>query len=57
MAEERGKVTELDKWVLAILGLIALSLIVASVITRDQIYLAALGTDAFLAFMYFVFFR
>jgi hypothetical protein len=57
MTDDRKAMTDLDRWVLVSLTLIGLALIASSVITRDQIYLAALGSVGLLAWIYFAFFR
>jgi hypothetical protein len=59
MAEfsEKGRMSQLDRWVFAALTIISLSLIVASVIRGDNTYLAYLGGPATLVLIYFIFVR
>jgi hypothetical protein len=55
--DPKGRVSDLDRWVIGALTLISLALIAASVITGDTIYLASLGGPATLVVFYFLFFR
>lgn len=55
MTDETKRMTALDRWVLTSVTLNALALIVASVVTGEQIYLAALGSVGALIVIYFIF--
>jgi hypothetical protein len=57
MDADKGRMTEMDRWVFSVLALVAVALIVASALTSDTIYLTYLGGPAILAGIYFFFIR
>jgi hypothetical protein len=54
---EKGRMTQLDRWVFAALTIVSLSLIAGSVVRGDTTYLAYLSGPATLVLIYFVFVR
>ena len=54
MDVDKGRMSEMDRWVFTVLTVVAIALIVSSVLTADTIYLTYLGGPAVLAFLYFL---